>query len=155
MTPHTALYYANGTAFGAPLAEPRLPSEDLRAIAARAMDQRELHGDEAYELGEGYELLAGQLDVERNAHQATMFELDVLRRQLTEARDELLLARLGPATEQVSYADHVDEWRQRDAAAGRSMSEVVSEFRDLDAFDEDATEEIYDSDAVAEVRNRG
>lgn len=93
----TRFYFANGEAFGAPLAEPALEDDpavgryDLDAIAARAQRDRYVQGDEAVLLGAAYERM----------------------------RDQLLQARMAIATLEIthhSYEELVAQWRAQDAA---------------------------------------
>ena len=102
----TRAYFDDGTAFGSGLAEPlllddpalgrhilaELVSEDVAAIATRARIERTISGDEAAVLGAGYELVAGQLDVERNAHQVTVLKLEAEIGKHADATDLLAAA---------------------------------------------------------------
>lgn len=100
---NTAEYYVAGTAFGSPVAEPRLPRADLLAIAARAQRERAVYGDEAYQLGAGLEKALDDLDDSRVL-------ISALRRQLAVARDQLVVQ-----IHEVSYAELRVQWAEQDA----------------------------------------
>lgn len=72
-----------------PLPLPRpLTGDDLLELAARAKATREVTADEAFQLGEGLEIIAADLERERAAHRET-------QRQLEEARADAARWRRG------------------------------------------------------------
>jgi hypothetical protein len=96
----TALRYHDGTAFGArhaaPLIDdapasgrriaPRLYSDALLQVAARARSGGVLDAIETVQLGDGAEQLAADLDQERQAHQIAVLELAAVGDQLAIAQ---------------------------------------------------------------------
>lgn len=69
-----------------------LSLDDLLELAARAKERREVTEIEAFQLGEGVQLIAADLERERDSHQATTLELEATQADLVMARDACAIA---------------------------------------------------------------
>lgn len=95
---NTALYFADGRAFGATHAAPALTDapevgrvtsatpdalahDDLLALAARVKVALEVWGIDAHQLADGVEILAADLENEREAHRLTALEMTAAREE--------------------------------------------------------------------------
>lgn len=111
-TEGTAAYFIDGMAFGARHAAPTiinapevgrvvaprrsipdaLPIDDLLALAERVKVTRAVEDIEAHQLAEGAEILAGDLENERDAHQRTVLELTSCREGRDADREEAVMS---------------------------------------------------------------
>lgn len=69
-----------------------LPVDALLELADRVKAASDVHPSEAYQLGEGVEILAADLENEREAHRLTVLELTAARERNDHRRDRIRLA---------------------------------------------------------------